>query len=307
MRAPAALAAALSTLAALSCGVTSGKVGRAPAPVAAPGAAPLLEPEEALPGIDLSPLSQEQRKALAAWAGETFCACGCPHTVSSCLRTHAPCKHAPRMVRLAMGLAVKGATAAEIGRIVQAYYQGFDRRARLDTAGLGPPMGTPGAKITLVIVSDFTCPFCKIFVPTVEQFVKEHAAAVRLLAKPFPIASHPGAQEAAEAGEWAREKGLYWELSAALYGMDEEPTVDRIAAVVSRLGGDPADLRDALATGRYRERVARSQAEARAAGIKGTPTVFMNGRIVEDLTEDGLAFALEDEEEWIQHGSWARD
>jgi protein-disulfide isomerase len=272
---------------------------------AAPGAP--LEPGEALPGVDLSALSPEQQRTLAAWASETFCSCGCPHTVSGCLRTHQACKHAPRMVKLAMGLVVKGATAPEIGRIVQAYYAGFDRRARLDTASLGEPIGTPGARITLVVVSDFTCPFCKIFVPSVEQFAREHAARLQLYSKPFPIPSHPGAQEAAEAGEWARERGLYWQLSSALYAMDGQPTVDELAALAARLGGDPADLRDALATGRYRQRVGAAQAEARAAGLKGTPTVYINGRMVEDLTEDGLTFALQDEEEWVEHGTWARD
>jgi protein-disulfide isomerase len=306
MRTLAVLAVPLS-LATLSCGVTSLKVGRAPSPVAPAKAGAPLEPGEALPGVDLSALSPAQQAALAAWAIETFCACGCPHTVSSCLREHRGCKHAPRMVKLATGLARKGATGPEIGRIVQAYYAGFDRRARFDTADLGPPIGTPGARITLLVVSDFTCPFCKIFVPSVEQFARDHADRLQLLAKPFPIASHPGAQEAAEAGEWAREHGIYWELSAALYAMDDHPTVDSIAELVSRLGGDAADLRDALASGRYRERVSRSQAEARAAGLTGTPSVYLNGRQVDDLTEDGLAFALEDEQEWVQHGSWARD
>ena len=114
-------------------------------------------------------------------------------------------------------------------------------------------------------------------------------------------------QEAAEAGEWAREHGGYWELSAALYASDDHPDADSLAKLVSRLGGDAADLRDALATGRYRQKVSRALAEARAAGLTGTPTVYLNGRKVEDLTEEGLAFALEDEEEWVQHGTWVRD
>ncbi len=303
---------ALAALApfALSCGVVSGGHGgrsTTPIPAAASAPAPVLPPDEALPGVDLSALQPAQREALAAWSQEAFCACGCPHTVSGCLRGHKTCKHAPRMVQLAAGLAAKGATKDEIGRVVEAYYAGFDRRARFDLVGLGAPIGDPAAKVVMVVVSDFTCPFCKISVPAVEQFVKDHAAEVRLYAKPFPLPSHAGAQEAAEAGEWAREQGRYWEMQALLYEMTETPTVDNLAEAARVAGLDPDGLREALASGKYKQRIERAQAEARAAGLTGTPTVYLNGRKLEDLSQEGLAFALQDELEWVAHGSWIRD
>jgi protein-disulfide isomerase len=211
------------------------------------------------------------------------------------------------MVKLASGLVAKGAGLDDVTKIVAAYYAGFDRRKKLDVREFGPPVGGPDAKLTFVVISDFTCPFCKLFVPTIEQFVKDRGDRARLFAKPFPIASHPGSGVAAEAAEWAREKGLYWQLQSALYASDETPTADSVAALVSRLGGDAADLRQALDGGRFKQRVASSQVEARDAGLTGTPTLFLNGRRIEDLSEEGLTFALEDEEEWVQHGSWAKD
>ena len=59
-------------------------------------------------------------------------------------------------------------------------------------------------------------------------------------------------------------------------------------------------------------RIAASQAEARGAGLVGTPTVYFNGRKV-DLPRapseiaDALRFTLEDEEEWSRHNGWTRD
>jgi len=304
---PACTAIAASL--ALSCSVTSGtthtprmeKPGQAAAPEAP------KSPEETLPGVDLSGLTPPQREELAAWARGTFCSCGCPHTVSSCLAGHKTCHHAARMVKLASGLVKKGASLAEVSKIVDAYYSGFDRRKRLDVTQYGPPIGDAQAPITFVVISDFTCPFCKITVPTIEDFAKARADRVRLFAKPFPISAHPGSDVAAETAEWAREKGLYWDLQGLLYAADEEPTPDRMAALVGRLGGDVADLRAALQSGRYKQRVTSSQVEARDAGLTGTPTLFLNGRKIEDLTEDGLSFALEDEEEWVKNGGWERD
>lgn len=308
MRSPPTSTALLAALA-LSCSVTSGttktprleKPGQAAAPEAP------KTPEETLPGVDLSGLTDAQKEVLAAWARGTFCACGCPHTVSSCLAGHKTCHHAARMVKLAMGLVKKGAALPDVNKYVEAYYSGFDRRKRLDVREYGPPLGNPQAKITFVVISDFTCPFCKINVPTIEEFAKARSDRVSLYAKPFPIAAHPGADVAAETAEWARDKGLYWELQGLLYASDEEPTADRMAALVGRLGGDVGDLRAALQSGRYRQRVTSSQVEARDAGLTGTPTLFLNGRKIEDTSEEGLSFALEDEEEWVQHGGWERD
>ena len=83
--------------------------------------------------------------------------------------------------------------------------------------------------------------------------------------------------------------------------------VDDLAEHAAAVGGDAEDLRAALAEGRYRGKIQVSQAEARNAGIKGTPTVFMNGRLLTDLSEEALEQALRDEEEWQQHRGWTRD
>lgn len=288
---------------ALSCASSSAEK---PAPVL-PTGPDNRTPEEVLPGVDLSALNSEQREILASWAKATFCACGCPHTVSSCLAGHRGCHHAPRMVKFALGLVRKGASLAEVTRIVSVYYAGFDQRKKLDLSKFGPPLGNPDAQITFVVISDFTCPFCKLFVPTVEQFVKDQGEVARLYSKPFPIASHPGSGLAAQAGEWAREKGLYWEVQAALYASEDVPTIDGLVALVKYLGGDSSNLREALESNRYEEKVELSQKEARDAGLVGTPTVFINGRKIEDLSEEGLRFALEDEQEWVAHGGWERD
>ena len=52
-----------------------------------------------------------------------------------------------------------------------------------------------------------------------------------------------------------------------------------------------------------------SQAEARQAGLRGTPTLFLNGRmhVLSDFSEEGLEFTVQDEEEWQRNKGWERD
>ncbi len=265
--------------------------------------------DEALPGVDLSELAPEQREAVLAWAKSDFCYCGCPHTVAQCLGGHRTCRHAPRMARLAVRLARSGAKREEIAKALGAYYASFDRRAKLDVAGFGPPLGDPSAKVAIVEFSDFTCPYCRLVRPTLEAFVKARPGRVKLFYKPYPIESHPGALDAAQAGEWARDKGLFWPMHDAIFGDPSARSPDALAELARGVGGEPDDLRAALSDGRWVAKVRASQEEAKKAGITGTPTLFMNGRtlVLGEVSDEGLELSLEDEEEWVKHGGWERD
>lgn len=270
------------------------------------GPHPSLAAEPSAATLDALPA--DQRATVAAWAKRAFCHCGCPHTVDQCLREHATCRHAPRMVRLAARLVRAGAKEQDLERSLDGYYASFDRRAKLDVTRFGPPLGNPDAPVTMVEFSDFTCPYCALVRPILEAFVKARAERVKLYYKPFPIESHPGALEAAQAGEWARERGIFWPMHDAIFE-ERAHSVEELADLARAAGGDPADLREAVAEKRHLARIRESQAEARAAGIRGTPTVFLGGRmlLLSDFSEEGLEQALEDEEEWQRRGGWERD
>jgi protein-disulfide isomerase len=277
-------------------------------------AAPALAEDalaEDLPGLDVSALSSPQRVVLAKVLQEEFCHCGCPHTLGGCLRQHRACSHAPRMTALAARLAGQGLQVGEVLRALTDYYGAFDKakRARLDVEAFGPPLGDPAAPVTLVEFSDFACPYCQKLRPELERFVKDNASRVRLFYKPFPLPSHARAAEAALAAEWARDKGVFWRMHDRIFDQPHALSDDDLAAHAQALGGDPADLRKALSDGRHRARLAASMAEARLGGLRGTPTLFLNGRRLDlpvapqDLPEV-LRFAIDDELDWAKHGGW---
>lgn len=278
-------------------------------PAAAPAASPEPAAQPALPAASLEGLTPEQRELLTRWAQTTFCYCGCPHTVAQCLKEHGSCHHAPRMLALAARLVRAGAKPDELARLVTSYYASFDTRAKLDVSKFGPPLGGAAAPVTIVEFSDFACPYCQLVRPGLEAFVKAHEGRVKLVYKPFPIEAHPGALELAQAAEWARDQGLFWPMHDALFAAPGAHTPDELAELAREVGGDPESLRAALADQRYVPKIRASQAEARAAGIKGTPTLFMNGRmlVLMDYSDEGLELTLQDEEEWAKYGGWQRD
>jgi thiol-disulfide isomerase/thioredoxin len=304
----AALFAALASAPVLA--LAAPPASGAPAPTAGGAATRAATPDDPLAGMALDGLSPEVHKLLVEYAKGDYCYCGCPHTVASCLLSHHDCKHAQRMVWLAAGIATRaGATVEDVRKFVDHYYSSFDHRAKLDTKAFGPPLGDEKAKVTLVEFSDFTCPFCQAFRPVLEAFVAAHPGRVRLYFKPFPIESHPGAIDAAVAGEWARDQGAFWPAHDAFFSTSGHD-LDSLAGAADLLKLDASDLRDAVTSRRLLPRVRASQEEGRVSGVRGTPTLFMNGRLLElpDHNATWLEFTLEDEEEWLENkGQWAKD
>lgn len=300
MRKTLLLAAALVAAAALWRGASPARAADAP-----------VDAAEALPGIETGQLTPPQREAVVRVAREQFCYCGCPHTLTQCLRTHKECRHAPRMARLAVRMAEGNKPAGEIRKLLDEYYSSFEkpRRSRLDLAGFGPALGDEKAPVALVEFSDFGCPFCQVVKPLIDGFVKERPSRVRFYYKPFPLPQHPRALEAAVAAEWARDAGKFWPMYDGLYANPNEFSDEDLAERAREIGADPTSLKAALSSTALRARVAASQAEGRAAGLRGTPTLYWNGRrmVLPDFTPAGLEHNLEDEEEWTRHGGWARD
>jgi protein-disulfide isomerase len=319
----ALLALALAQAPAAPAAPPTPPAAAAPAADAAPGAPPpLLTPLPAAPapgadGVDWSripaavgadALTPAQKAVLAAVLERSYCHCGCPHSLLGCLTGHASCEHAPRMGALAARLAGQGLPAADVERLLVEYYASFYPRKRyaLDVEGFGPPLGDPAAPITLVVYSDFQCPICQQFAPRLEALVERHKGRVKLYAKPFPLANHPRAPAAAEAAEWARAQGIFWEFHDAVFQNPKALDDDSLAALATRLGKDGDGLRNALKEQQFRARVLASQSEARFAGLLGTPTLYVNGRrhLLPDFSDTILDFTLDDEEEWIKAGGW---
>jgi protein-disulfide isomerase len=213
------------------------------------------------------------------------------------------------MLTLASRLVRAGAKKDELARLVAGYYASFDKRARLDVSKFGPALGSADAPVTLLEFSDFTCPYCQLVRPVLESFVEAHQGRVKLVFKPFPIETHPGALELAQAGEWARDHDLFWPMHDALFASPGSHSPEELALIARDVGADPKSLHEALGDGRYLPKIRASQAEARAAGIKGTPTLFLNGRmlVLMDYSDEGLEFTLQDEEEWAKSGGWQKD
>lgn len=132
--------------------------------------------------------------------------------------------------------------------------------------------GNVDAPITIIEYSDFECPFCGRFHPTMNQVVANNDD-VNWVYRHFPLSSiHPNAQKAAEASECAADQGKFWEMA--------DEMIENQAAGLSRaqlstyagnIGLNVSTFDDCVDSGKYAQKVAADAADGQGAGATGTP------------------------------------
>ena len=157
--------------------------------------------------------------------------------------------------------------------------------APTDLADDDPFLGSPDAPVTIVEFGDFQCPFCGRFFKTTEQEIIEayvKTGKAKLVYRDFPLTSiHEEAQKSAEASECADEQGKFWEYHDLLYTRQDQLSVKHYKAWAAELGLNTAQFDQCLDSGKYAAEVQKDFQDGQAAGVRGTPGTFVNGRLVE--------------------------
>jgi protein-disulfide isomerase len=104
---------------------------------------------------------------------------------------------------------------------------------------------------------------------------------VRLVFKDFPLRSHDLAGPAAVAARCAGAQGRFWEYHDLLFLAQPAFARDELTAYGRRLGLDTTRFAECLDTAAPREAIVADQREGREAGVRATPTFFVNGRKIE--------------------------
>ncbi|HTG10527.1 MAG TPA: thioredoxin domain-containing protein [Candidatus Eisenbacteria bacterium] len=149
---------------------------------------------------------------------------------------------------------------------------------------IADPMMTKGpaaAPVTIFEWSDYECPFCQRAQDVLQRLQGEFPDTVRFVFKDFPLRSHPNALPAALAARCAGAQSRYWEYHDLLFVGQPDLARDHLLGYARRLGLDASAFTECLDGGRYRDAVLAEQREGREAGVRATPTFFINQRKIE--------------------------
>lgn len=155
-------------------------------------------------------------------------------------------------------------------------------------------------KVTIVEFLDFECPSCGRAYPAVEQLRKEYAGKITYVVREFPLDMHPNAMNAAAAAEAAANQGKFEAMYNKLFttqqqwGGQQTDHAKTFDGYAQELGLDMPKFRADVASQQVRDRIETDRTDGAAAGARGTPTFFVNGKLFEETaTYDNLKAAID--------------
>lgn len=157
------------------------------------------------------------------------------------------------------------------------------------TAGDVPPVtdddyirGNSNADIVLVEYSDFECPFCKRFHPTMQKVVEEYDGKVAWVYRHFPLSFHANSQKAAEASECVGKIGgneKFWEFNDLYFERTTSNgtgiALSKISSLAGEIGVDSAAVQLCMDNDEFAQKVKDQMNGGQTAGVSGTPGTIL--------------------------------
>jgi protein-disulfide isomerase len=138
--------------------------------------------------------------------------------------------------------------------------------------------GNKKAKITLIEYSDFECPFCSRFTPTVDEMLATYGDDVNFVYRHFPLTSiHPQAEPAANAAECAGDQGKFYEFHDDLFANQTRLGSALYTELAEKHGLNVSTFNDCVSSQKFADKVTSDSNDAVAAGGRGTPYSVLIG------------------------------
>jgi protein-disulfide isomerase len=168
--------------------------------------------------------------------------------------------------------------------------------AELNTANTPYVRGPADAPVTIVVFSDFQCPYSSRLNPVLKEVLKRYDGKVRLVYKFLPLKSiHPQAEAAAKAAMAAEKQGKFWEYHDALLESYQELSEEKFVEIAARLGLDVKRFQWDRKDPRFVNYLKNDADEAATNHIRSVPSVFINGRPLRNRSLEGFTTVIDQE------------
>lgn len=167
----------------------------------------------------------------------------------------------------------------------------------VDTAG-SPSRGPEDAPVTIALFTDFECPYCNKIRPLLDQMLEKNPETVKLVFKNMPLSMHKMAEPAARAALAAHDQGTFWEFHDKLFNQPKI-TTETFTIIATELGLDLPRFETDMNSVATKAKLKKDLADAQKAGVTGTPSIFVNGRVLQDRSPAGFQALINEELEKV--------
>ena len=164
----------------------------------------------------------------------------------------------------------------------------------IDTAG-SPFKGPEKAPVTVTVFSDFQCPYCAKVSPLLDQVVSQYPKDVKVVHKNFPLKNHQFAMPAAIASLAAHRQGKFWEMHDNIFENYTALSEEKLTEFAKAIGLDMEKFAKDSKDPQLQQDVQAELQQGLKAEVRGTPTIFVNGRRVTTGGLEGLKTLIDTE------------
>ena len=158
-----------------------------------------------------------------------------------------------------------------------------------------PTKGAESAKVTIVEFADYQCPHCKTASEEIKRVLKQFDGKLKVVYMDFPINRSGISRLVAQGAVCADKQGKFWNYHDLAFERQRKLTAASPITLAKALDLDEATFKSCFRSQETKDKVARSEQEARRLGLSSTPAIFVNGKrlFIYDMEKD-LARAVEE-------------
>ena len=158
-----------------------------------------------------------------------------------------------------------------------------------------PFKGTADAPVTIALFTDFQCPYCARILPLLNQVLEKNQGKVKLVFKNFPLNTHQFARKAAAAALAAGKQGKFWELHDRLFQNYNRLNDQVVQEQAQQLGLDMQKFEKDMNDPQIAQMINQDLQDGAKAGVRGTPTIYVNGALLRNTNLEGFQAAIDKE------------
>ena len=157
-----------------------------------------------------------------------------------------------------------------------------------------PSQGPAAAPVTIVMFSDFQCSACSATHPILKKAMAEYPGKIHFVVRDFPLETiHENAWRAALAAGAANAQGKFFEYTEILYKNQDALDNDSLKKYAAQIGLNVQQFELDFNSAKVSAEVRKDMADGESYGINSTPSIFVNGVMVRNLSAEGFKAAIE--------------
>jgi len=137
--------------------------------------------------------------------------------------------------------------------------------------------------------------YCQRLVPLLEQVLEKNPAKVKIVYKNFPLSIHKFAEKAAIAALAAGRQGKFWAFHDRIFDNFGKLNDQKVQEIAASLGLNMETFNKDLKDPTIRQKIRQDVRDGNLAGVRGTPSVYIDGRLLRNRTLAGFQELIDKE------------